>query len=67
MLIPQCQCVLTATTTSECTSGLSPVAGGGGVGPHLRSQRKSDPRVAACADRGGARNLLYACASRIQH
>ena len=38
---------------------------GRGVGPHLRSQRKSDPRVAACADRGGARNLLYACASRI--
>ena len=35
------------------------------VGPHLRSQRKSDPRVAACADRGGVRNLLYACASRI--
>ena len=67
MLIPQCQCVLTATTTSECTSGLSPVAGGGGCRTAFAIPTQSDPSVAACADRGGARNLLYACASRIQH
>ena len=54
-----------ALTELAKAGGPGGVWGGTPVGPHLRSQRKSDPRVAACADRGGARNLLYACASRI--